>query len=117
MMKRGVSLYSYQQAQFFKELDVWEQIREVREGLGTDGIEIISEQTIKGYPFPCDAWTDKWFETMEKYQMRAVTYDPHIDVLQFRDHVMDYDEAADRLKRDLRLAKKLGFQIVRTQFP
>lgn len=114
MIKRGVSLYSYQQAQFFKELDVWEQIREVREGLGTDGIEIISEQTIKGYPFPCDAWTDKWFETMEEYQMRAVTYDPHIDVLQFRDHIMDYDEAADRLKRDLRLAKKLGFQIVRT---
>lgn len=114
MIKRGVSLYSYQQAQFFKELDVWEQIREVRQGVETDGIEIISEQTIKGYPFPSDEWVNRWHETMERYHMKAVTYDPHIDVLQFRDHVMDYDEAADRLKRDIRIAKKLGFKIVRT---
>lgn len=113
-MKRGVSLYSYQQAQFFKELDVWQQIREVREGCDADGIEIISQQTIKGYPFPSETWIDKWHETMAKYNMTAVAYDPHIDVLQFRDHVMDYDEAADRLKRDIRIAHKLGFNIVRT---
>ena len=36
-IKRGVSLYSYQQSQFFKKLDWKAQIREVREGLGTDG--------------------------------------------------------------------------------
>lgn len=113
-IKTGVSLYSYQQAQFFKQLNVWEQIREVREGLGTDGIEIISEQAIRHYPFPSDAWMEKWLSTMEKYDMNAVAYDPHLDVLQFRDHVMDYDEAADRLKRDIRLAKKMGFKMVRT---
>lgn len=46
--------------------------------------------------------------------MRAVAYDPHLDALQFRDHVMDLDEAADRLKRDIRIAHRLGFEIVRT---
>ena len=39
-IKRGVSLYSYQQSQFFKELDLEGQIREVGTNLfGADGIE------------------------------------------------------------------------------
>lgn len=113
-IKRGVSLYSYQQTQFFKIKNVWEQIQEVRENLGTDGIEIISQQSVRNYPFPTDEFVNKWHETMEQYNMNAVTYDPHLDVLQFRDHVMDIDESVDRLKRDIRIAHKLGFKIVRT---
>ena len=113
-VQRGVSLYSYQQTQFFGILNLWEQIREVREGVGTDGIEIISQQSIKGYPFPSNAFVDKWHETMTRYGMTAVAYDPHLDVLQFRDHVMDHDESAERLKRDIRIAHRLGFGIVRT---
>ncbi len=113
-IKRGVSLYSYQQTQFFKIMNVWEQIREVRQGLGADGIEIISEQAISGYPFPSNAFVDKWHKTMERFDMTAVAYDAHLDVLQFRDHVMDMDESADRLKRDIRIAHRLGFDIVRT---
>lgn len=113
-MKRGVSLYSYQQTQFFGILNLWEQIREVREGLGADGIEIISQQSIPGYPFPTNAFVDKWHDTMSRHDMVPVAYDPHLDVLQFRDHVMDHDEAADRLKRDIRIAHRLGFGIVRT---
>ncbi|MEW8987743.1 MAG: hypothetical protein AB2401_12225, partial [Bacillus sp. (in: firmicutes)] len=112
-IKRGVSLYSYQQAQFFGKLNVWEQIQEVREHLNTDGIEIISQQAIKRYPFPSNEWVNQWYSTMEKFKMKAVAYDAHLDVLQFRDHVMDYDECADRLKRDIRLANRLGFKIVR----
>lgn len=113
-IKRGVSLYSYQQTQFFGIKNLWEQIQEVREGLSTDGIEIISQQSVRGYPFPSDAFVGRWHETMARYDMTAVAYDPHLDVLQFRDHVMDLDEAADRLKRDIRIAHKLGFGIVRT---
>jgi sugar phosphate isomerase/epimerase len=113
-IKRGISLYSYQQTQFFKILNTWEQIREVRENLHTDGIEIISQTTIPRYPFPSDEWVHKWHETMAKYNMTAVAYDPHLDVLQFRDHVMDPGEGAERLKRDMRLAKKLGFKMIRT---
>lgn len=43
-----------------------------------------------------------------------VTMDVFCDVLQFRDHVMSISECADRLKSDIRLAKKLGFKNVRT---
>ena len=52
-IKRGVSLYSYQQTQFFKQLDLEGQIREVGTNLyGADGIEMLDEQSLRKYPHP-----------------------------------------------------------------
>jgi hypothetical protein len=112
-IKRGVSLYSYQQSQFFKELDLEDQIREVGQNLGgADGIEIIDEMTLR-YPDPGEAFTRQWFGWMEKYGTTPVAMDVGMDVLQFRDHVMTIEECADRLRHDIRLAKTLGFSNVR----
>lgn len=114
-IKRGVSLYSYQQAQFFKELDLEGQIREVGTNLyGADGIELLDEMALRRYPNPPEKFFGQWFEWMEKYNTTPVTMDVFCDVLQFRDHVMSYSECADRLKSDIRLAKKMGFKNVRT---
>ncbi|SPB18190.1 hypothetical protein NOV72_05389 [Caballeronia novacaledonica] len=112
-IKRGVSLYSFQQSQFFKELDLEAQIREVGQNLrGADGIEIIDEMSLR-YPNPRDEFLKQWFGWMEKYGTTPVTMDVGMDVLQFRDHVMTYEECADRLRHDIRLAKTLGFKNVR----
>ncbi|EJL1743506.1 hypothetical protein NL873_004701 [Salmonella enterica] len=57
-MKRGVSLYSYQQSQFFKESTLESQLNEVANNLyGADGIELIDEMSIK-YPVPDKALRD-----------------------------------------------------------
>ena len=86
-IKRGVSLYSYQQAQFFKELDLEAQIREVGTNLyGADGIEMLDEQSLRRYPNPPADFFKHWFEWMEKYGTTPVTMDVFCDVLQFRDH-------------------------------
>ena len=45
--------------------------------------------------------------------MKSVTMDVYLDVLQFRDHVMNHAQAAERLRRDLIIASKLGFENVR----
>ena len=112
-MKLGVSLYSYQQTQFFKELDLEGQIREVGEHLeDANGIEIIDEMSLR-YPEPGEAFIRQWFGWMEKYGTTPVTMDVSMDVLQFRDRVMSIEECAERLKHDIRLAKSLGFQNVR----
>lgn len=114
-IKRGVSLYSYQQAQFFKKLDLEGQIREIGTNLyGADGIEMLDEMSLRRYPNISDEFLTQWFEWLEKYHTTPVTMDVFCDVLQFRDHVMSYSECADRLKQDIRLAKKLGFKNVRT---
>ena len=113
-IKRGVSLYSYQQTQFFKELDLEGQIKEISENLyEADGIELLDEMSLH-YPDPGDEFIDKWFGWMDKYGTTPVTLDVFCDVLQFRDHVMSISECADRLKHDIRLAKRMGFKNVRT---
>lgn len=112
-IKLGVSLYSYQQSQFFKELDLEAQIREVGEHLpGADGIELIDEMSLH-YPDPGVAFLQQWFGWMERYGTVPVTMDVSMDVLQFRDHVMSIAECAARLRHDIRLAQSLGFRNVR----
>jgi sugar phosphate isomerase/epimerase len=112
-IRRGVSLYSYQQAQFFKQMSWKDQIREVHDALGADGIEIIDESVIPGYPFPSEAFIADFRNEIARYGMNCVTMDVYLDVLQFRDHVMTHAEAAERLRRDIIIASKLGFKNVR----
>lgn len=90
------------------------QVREVREGLHTDGIEIINQQLIRHYPFPTEEFLYDWRSYMARYEMTAVTMDVYLDVHQFRDHIMNHREAAEHLKNDIRLAAKMGFKNVRT---
>ncbi|OIJ68307.1 xylose isomerase [Streptomyces mangrovisoli] len=112
-IQRGVSLYSYQQSQFLKELMLEDQIREVGRNLGgADGIELIDEMSLR-YPDPGDDFRRQWFAWMEAYGTKPVAMDVGMDVLQFRDHVMTHEECADRLRQDIRLAKSLGFANVR----
>ena len=112
-IKRGVNFYSYQQALFFKQIDLEGGIREVSEHLlGADGIEI--NESLKGYPNPSEELVANWFSWMEKYNTKPVMMDCYMDVLQYRDHVMTYHECAERLKGDIRLAKRLGIKNVKT---
>lgn len=112
-IKRGVSLYSYQQTQFFKQMTWKDMIQEVHDNLQTDGIEIIDEAIIRDYPFPSEQFIFDWNNYMARYNMQAVTMDIYLDVHQFRDHIMTHREAAERLKNDIKLAARLGFKNVR----
>ena len=112
-IKRGVSLYSYQQAQYFERMNWKDMIREVHDNLHTDGIEIIDEATIPDYPFPSERFYFDWNNEMARWGMKAVTMDVYLDVHQFRDHVMTHAEAAERLKNDIRIASRMGFENVR----
>ena len=112
-IKRGVSLYSYQQAQFFGQLDLKAQIREVGENLpGANGIELLDEQSLR-YPEPPRDFYKQWFDWLDRYETVPTTLDVFWDVLQFRDHVMDHHEGAQRLVHDIGLANRLGFDTVR----
>lgn len=112
-IKRGIDFYSYQQAQFFKEMDLEAMLKEASGIEGVTGIEVLDEQSFH-YPDPSDEFVKQWYEWLEKYKLEPVTMDVFCDVLQFRDHVMSLEECAERLKHDIRLAKKLGFKNVRT---
>lgn len=112
MIKRGVSFYSYQQSQFFKELSLEDQIAELGAIDGADGIEIVDEMSLR-YPNPSAEFVDHWFDMMDQHGATPVAMDVGMDVLQFRDHVMSHEECAERLRHDVNLAKTLGFSNVR----
>lgn len=111
-IRRGVSSYSYQNVIFDRKMDYKRFIREVR-ALNTDGIELIDGTFINNYPFISDEFVYDWNNELARYNMKAVTMDVFLDVLQFRDHVMNHAEALERLKRDLVIASRLGFANVR----
>ena len=110
---RGVSSYSYQNLIFDNKMNHRDFIRTVREDLDTDGIELIDETFIDDYPFLSEEFEYDWKDTIARYNMKSVTMDIYLDVLQFRDHVMNHEEATERLKRDIIIASRLGFENVR----
>ena len=112
-IKRGVSTYSYQQAAFFGEMNYKDMIVEMHDNLNCKGIEIISMNVIRDYPFPSREWVADWLSTIDRYDMHPVNIDSFLDTMRFRDHVMNYGEAAANIKRDIKLAAELGFKILR----
>jgi len=116
-IKRGVSSYSYQNVIFDRKMGYRDFIRTIREDLNTDGVELIDETFINHYPFITDEFVYDWRNTIARYNMKSVTMDVYLDVLQFRDHVMTFEEGAERLKRDLHIAARLGFENVRCLRP
>lgn len=112
MIRRGVSLYSFQQSQFFGDLMLEDQLAVIGGIDGATGVEIVDEMTLR-YPDPGSRFIDQWFALMEQHGITPVAMDVGMDVLQFRDHVMTHEECAERLRHDIRLAKRLGFANVR----
>ena len=113
-IKRGVSFYSYQQAQYVGEMDYVDMFRELREELGCDGVEIINEAIVPGYPFPTKEWLATWHSNLARYDLTPVCLDGFLDTMRLRTHVMNEAEAAELVKVDLQLAHDMGFKHIRT---
>lgn len=113
--KRGVSLYSYSgEFGFEKTLeDCFEDIHD----MGAHGIEILANTHIENYPYPTDAWVDNWFRLLDKYELVPVEYGHWVDSRVLQDRYLTTEESAEFLARDLRLAHRLGFKILRTKMP
>ena len=66
-IKRGVSLYSYQQAYFLRELTLEQCIAEAAK-IGAVGIESFAEQMMPGFPdIPDSFYEETWPAWMETY--------------------------------------------------
>lgn len=110
-IRRGVSHYSFQQARFFGDMTLDDELAAVA-SFGATGVEIVDEMTLR-YPDPGVAFVDHWHRRLADLGLTPVAMDVGMDVLQFRDHVMSHEECAERLRHDIRLARRLGFGIVR----
>ena len=73
-IKRGVSLYSYQDEFYTGKMTLEDCIREASLS-GAKGIEFLPEQMLPTFPNISDDFVKQWHEWMDKYQVEPIAYD------------------------------------------
>lgn len=112
-IKRGVSLYSYQDEFYTGKLSLEDCIREVSK-TGATGIEILPEQMLPNFPNISDDFVKQWHEWMQKYQVEPIAYDAFLETKLFPNRNLTKSEAVMFMKRDIHLANRLGCKVLRT---
>ncbi len=111
-IRRGVSLYSYQQEYYLRQMDLEDCIAAVAD-LEADGVELLGEQMIPNFPNPSDEFVDRWFSWMEKYKTTPTAYDAFLDTKIHKSRLLTVDESVEMMVRDMKLANRLGFKYIR----
>lgn len=111
-IKRGVSLYSFQEEYFLRTLTLEDQIRVAAE-IGARGIEIIPEQSIPGYPRLDPAFVETWHGWMQTYGTTPVATDLFLDTKRYPDRRLTLEEQVASVRQDVDIAVALGATVVR----
>lgn len=114
-IKRSVSLYSYQDEYYNKQLDLEGCLRETAK-TGATGVELLAEQMIRRFPLPIETqeFRDQWFGWLEKYNLTPSCYDAFLENRIYDNRTLSLGEQINMMKRDIRLASMLGFPVLRT---
>lgn len=111
-IRRGVSLYSFQEEYFLRTLGVEDCIKAAA-GMGANGIELIPEQMIPGYPVVTDEFVEQWFAWMDAHGTTPTATNAFLDTKRHPDRWLTLDEQVASVKQDVDIAVRLGFPIVK----
>lgn len=111
-IKRGVSLYSYQEEAFTGRLTLEQCIAEAAR-IGAYGIEVIPEQSFNSFPHLSDAELDQWHGWMATYGTVPAAYDLFFDRKRYPGRLLTKEEGVESVVRDIKLAAKLGCPVIR----
>ncbi len=112
-IKLGVSTYSYQHAIHEHQMTTEDCLAEMN-SIGCESVQIIDGITIPNFPNPPVTWIDKWYGWLEKYKLTPSLVNTFLDLYNgWRGPAMTLDEQIEQMVRDMKLAKRLGFGIIR----
>lgn len=111
--KRGVALYSYQ-GEFMTTMTLEDMFADMGD-MGAEGLEILANSHIENYPNPTEEWLDTWFKLLDKYEIKPVEYGHWVDSRLYPGRELTSQESYEMLLRDIKLANKLGFTVLRTK--
>ncbi len=114
-IKRGVSLYSYQNETFQGKMTLEDCIRTSAE-LGAKGIEVIGEQSFWGWPEMGVAEADiaNWHALIKKYDCVPVSHDYMLDYKRYKGRPMPFEEQVASVKKDIDFGAALGTPFIRS---
>jgi sugar phosphate isomerase/epimerase len=107
----GVSLYSYG-ADFLVTMTLEDCLADVAD-MGATGVEILADTHIPAYPEPPERWVARWHELLDTYALTPTCYSSWLDTRLHKGRDLPLDAAVRVLERDLELAHRLGFTILR----
>ncbi|GAA3754789.1 sugar phosphate isomerase/epimerase family protein [Salinactinospora qingdaonensis] len=111
-IKRGVSLYSYQEEYFLRTMSLEDCIREAA-GIGAYGIETIGEQMMPGFPDLSEDFYKQWHEWMAQYGTTPTAHDLFLDTQLYPGRYLTESECLASIRRDIDHAAKLGATVIR----
>ncbi len=111
-IKRGVSLYSFQEEMFLGQMSV-EDCVAFAASIGARGIEILPEQNMPNFPDIDDREVAWWKELMAKHGTELTCYDMFLDTKRRKDRLMTDEEQVESIRRDLVLCNRLGIRNMR----
>jgi len=111
-IKRGVSLYSFQEEYFLRTLSLEDCIAAAAD-IGARGIEIIPEHSIPGYPRLTDEFVETWYGWMKSYSTTPVATDLFIDTKRYPDRWLTTEEQVASVRQDIDIAVRLGASVIR----
>jgi hypothetical protein len=114
-IKRGVSLYSFQNETFQGKMDLEDCIRTCAE-MGARGIEVIGEQSFWGWPEVgvADADIANWHRLIAKYDCVPVSHDYMLDYKRYKGREMPLDEQIASVRKDIDFGAALGMKYIRS---
>jgi sugar phosphate isomerase/epimerase len=111
--KRGVSIYSYSDL-IGVSMTLEDCFKDMYD-MDATGLEILGNGHIDGYPDPTDEWCENFKAMCTKYNITPVEYGHWVDSRLHRGRELNAQESHDMLLRDIKLANKLGFTVLRTK--
>ena len=111
-VKRGISLYSYQEEYFLRQLTLEQCIAQAA-AIGAFGIESLAEQMMPGFPRLSDGFYEKWHQWMARYHTVPVCHDMFLDTKRYKGRLLTEQECIESIIRDLKHASRLGCKVMR----
>jgi sugar phosphate isomerase/epimerase len=111
-IKRGVSLYSYQEEYFLRKMSLEDCIA-VSVDMGALGIETIAEQMMPGFPHLGEDFYRQWDRWVEQYGFVPTTHDMFAELKLYPDRERPTEELIADLRLDIDHTARLGATIIR----
>lgn len=111
-IKSCVSLYSLQDEYLNKRMDLADIMRFVKEQ-GTEGIEILPDQMLKGSPYATDETVEAFKNLVNETGLEPVIADVFLNTNLYKNRTLTRKECVDLLIDEIKQANKLGIHMIR----